>query len=280
MPVINLTSEVPAPSAQTPPCADWPITWICDVSAASPAVTGLAVTLATSVLWSLTGMRFGVCEVTTRPCRDDCYSEPFYTSLVPWTDVPSGSFGYPYPALIGGSWFNLGCGSCNGMCSCSTVPEVRLPAPVYQVTEVKIDGVALPVTSYRLDNNRLLVRTDGELWPICNDLNLEDTEPGTWSITAQYGEPIPSGASLAMGQLACEIIRSASGEDCALPPGVTQLIRQGVTIQYPDVGELFGLGRTGLYLVDMFVSTWNPYNLRQRSRVYSVDRPQVRRAGT
>jgi hypothetical protein len=78
----------------------------------------------------------------------------------------------------------------------------------------------------------------------------------------------------------CEIVRAAQGDACALPPGVAQLARQGVTIQFPDVGELFALGRTGLYLVDMFLSTWNPYNLKQRSRVYSVDRPQVRRAGT
>jgi hypothetical protein len=57
-------------------------------------------------------------------------------------------------------------------------------------------------------------------------------------------------------------------------------VRQGVTISYPDVGALFRDGRTGLYLVDLFLATWNPYNLRMRSRVYNVDRPTVRRAGT
>ena len=91
---------------------------------------------------------------------------------------------------------------------------------------------------------------------------------------------MPEGAELAMGQLACEIAKAAAGGDCKLPAGLQQLVRQGVTISYPDVGELFRQGRTGLYLVDMFVATWNPSGLRQRSRVYSVDRPTVRRAGT
>ena len=99
-------------------------------------------------------------------------------------------------------------------------------------------------------------------------------------MTAQFGEEPPEGAALAMGELACEIARAAAGQDCRLPAGVQQLVRQGVTISYPDVGELFEKGRTGLYLVDMFVATWNPSHLRSRSRVYRVDRPTVRRAGT
>ena len=66
------------------------------------------------------------------------------------------------------------------------------------------------------------------------------------SVTATYGEALPEGASLAVGQLACEIAKAAAGGDCKLPAGVQQLVRQGVTISYPDVGELFRQGRTGL----------------------------------
>jgi hypothetical protein len=160
------------------------------------------------------------------------------------------------------------------------VSEFLLPAPVHRIVEILIDGAPMPSGSYRLDNNRIVVRTDGGVWPFCNDLSTDDSQPGTWSVTALFGEPIPDGARLAMGQLACEIVRAAGGEDCNLPAGVTQLIRQGVTIQYPDIGSLFSQGRTGLYLVDMFLNTWNPYNLRQRSRVYNVDRPTVRRTDT
>jgi len=276
VPVINPTPEVgvaPGEGADFGPCSLWPIEWICDISTASPVLTGLAVSTATEVLWALSGMRFGLCNVTLRPCRRDCY-DPFPGNWMPW----GGS--YPQPALIGGQWFNLVCGSCAGSCSCSEVSEFVLPAPVHEIIEIKIDGTPLVSGAYRLDNNRIVVRTDGESWPRCNDLSLDDTEVGTWSVTATYGEVVPEGAKLAMGALACEIIRSASGGDCKLPAGLQQLVRQGVTISYPDVGELFRQGRTGLYLVDMFLSAWNPYGLRQRSRVYNVDRPSVRRAGT
>ena len=263
--------------AQFGPCSDWPVQWTCDVDNINPAVKSRAVSMATEALWSLTGQRFGLCEVTLRPCRRDCYTGTFFDDFgPPWT----GARSYPQPALIGGQWFNLTCGSCNGDCSCSSVSEVLLPAPVSRIVEVKIDGTPLATGAYRVDNDRLLVRTDGGDWPRCNDLTLADTEAGTWSVTAVYGEDLPDGADLAVGQLACEIAKAATGGDCKLPAGLQQLVRQGVTISYPDVGELFRQGRTGLYLVDVFIATWNPNRLRTRSRVYSVDRPTVRRAGT
>lgn len=264
-------------TGQFGPCADWPVQWVCDVDTLNPAVTGVAVSMATETLWELTGMRFGLCEVTLRPCRRDCHDGRFFDDFgPPWT----GARSYPQPALIGGQWFNLTCGSCAGGCSCSTVSEVLLPAPVHSIVEILIDGTPMVTGAYRVDNNRLLVRTDGGQWPRCNDLSQPDTEPDTWSVRAMYGEALPDGAALAMGELACEIAKAGSGQDCRLPAGVQQLVRQGVTISYPDVGELFAKGRTGLYLVDMFVATWNPYGLRQRSRVYRVDQPTVRRAGT
>lgn len=250
--------------------------WTCNVATLNPAVTGLAVASATETLWALSGRRFGLCEVTLRPCRRDCYDGRFYDDFgPPWT----GARSYPQPALIGGQWFNLTCGSCSD-CACGTVSEALLPAPVHSIVEVKVDGTPLVTGAYRVDNNRLLVRTDGGRWPRCNDLTRADSEAGTWSVSARFGEVPPEGAALAMGELACEIAKAADGQDCRLPAGVQQLVRQGVTISYPDVGELFAKGRTGLYLVDMFVATWNPSGLRSRSRVYRVDQPTVRRAGT
>lgn len=282
MPVINpvVASPVVTGNAATGtdfgPCEDWPVTWVCDLTGVSPALTGLAVASATETLWAMTGMRFGLCSVTLRPCKRTCTSFPWPAdgrSQWPWSGY------YPQPALIGGLWFNLTCGSCSGDCSCGPVEEFVLPSPVASITEIKIDGVVLDPSAYRVDNNRIVVRTDGGRWPECNDLSVDDG-PGTWSVTASYGEALPEGASLAVGALACEIIRAAQGGDCNLPAGVVQLIRQGVTIQYPDIGDLIQRGRTGLYLVDLFLNTWNPYGLRERSRTYNVDRPTVRRPGT
>ena len=275
MPVINpIATQPTGTGGMRGPCADWPVQWTCEVSTLNPAVTGIAVSMATETLYGLSGMRFGLCEVTLRPCRSDCGDGRFYDDFGP----PWASSTWPQPALVGGLWFNLTCGSCSSGCSCGQVSELRLPAPVYEVTEVVIDGVVLVSSAYRLDNNRILVRTDGGRWPHCNDLSVDSGE-GAWSVTATYGEPLPAGAALAMGELACQFAKAADGQDCRLPAGVQQLVRQGVTISYPDVGELFKQGRTGLYLVDAFIATWNPYGLRQRSRVHRVDQPTVRKPG-
>lgn len=256
------------------PCDDWPVYWTCDISAESPLLTGYAVRMATRTLWALSGRRFGTCSVKIRPCRREC-NDPWPWGWTEWSS-PSGMTvwsDYRY-------WTPLTCGSCIDSCACSEVSEAKLPPPVSSIVEVKVDGTPLVTGAYRVDNNRLLVRTDGQKWPYCNDLNKADTEAGTWSVTALYGEEVPDSARLAMGELACEIIKAGRGEDCRLPPGVTQLVRQGVTIQYPDVGQLLKDGRTGLYLTDMFVTAENPHGLAARSRVYSVDRPTVRRTDT
>lgn len=278
MPVINPitpTGTPPGNGADFGPCSTWPVQLICDLPVESAAITGYAISMATDLLWSMTGMRFGLCDVTLRPCRRDCFNPwPDDWMLWPYT----GSF--PQPALIAGQWFNLTCGGCPGTCSCSSISEFVLPSPVHQIIDITIDGTPLVSGAYRVDNNRLVVRQDGGVWPSCNDLSLPDGATGTWTVTATFGEVIPDGAALAMGELVCEIVRAATGGDCKLPAGVTQLIRQGVTIQYPDVGELFRQGRTGLYLVDLFINTWNPYGLRQKSRTYNVDRPTARRTHT
>lgn len=256
------------------PCADWNVRWICDISTESPTATGAAVTAATYVLWALSGRQFGTCTTTLRPCRKECYDQAWWNSYSsPWTSYwDYASSTYP--------WFVLGCGGCQGTCSCTQVSEVLLPSPVQSIVTVKLDGAVAPTGSYRLDNNRLLVRTDGQTWPRCNNLNLDDTQAGTWSVTAVYGQPVPKMGEVAMGELACEILKAMNGEECRLPAGVTQLTRQGVSISVPDIGDLFRDGKTGLYLVDMFLSAANPKKIMQRGRIYSPDRIIQRRAGT
>jgi hypothetical protein len=258
------------------PCETWPARWVCDVSCESPTVTGEAAALATEVIWALSGRQFGLCTVTLRPCRRECAD-------VPW---PSGGYtewagtSWISPSLISGQWFNVVCGRCTDGCACTALSEVTLPAPVHSIIQVKVDGAIVSGSGYRLDDDRTLVRLGGAEWPTCQELNLADTEVGTWSVTARYGIEPPLGASWAVGELACELIRALNGEDCRLPRNVTQLVRQGVTIQFPNVVELLREGLTGLYLVDQFVATWNPGGLRRRSGTYSVDQPPHRRVDT
>lgn len=263
-------------SADFGPCDDWPMYQTCEFpDTASPALTGYAVSMATRVLWRLSGMQFGTCTVTLRVCRRECYD------TWPWgwselNDIASVPTQYPDWRY----WYPFACGSCSTDCSCGRVSEVVLPEVVSRIVQVKVDGAPLATGAYRVDNNRLLVRTDGGEWPACNDLSKADTQVGTWSVTAAYGQDVPDSARMAMGELVCEIVKAGSGQDCRLPPGVIQLARQGVTIQYPDIGQLLKDGRTGLYLVDLFLSSENPNGLQQRARFYSVDRPGPRRTDT
>jgi hypothetical protein len=269
----------------TYPTTPWPSlpcgTVMCDMCAESPVVTGSAVQAATNTLWSLTGMRFGTTQVKLRPCVRACMltSFPGYG----WDPWP-GTYGWGALAYAGGGWWpavGVGCGSCGDDCNCGTLSEIVLPAPVNQIIEVKVDGAVITGSAYRLDNNRRLVRLDGKLWPYCQALRLADTQPGTLSVTATYGEDVPPDAAWAVTELACEFIRSAHGEDCNLPPNVVALTQQGVSITMPDLTTAFAEHRlTGLRRVDMFVRTYNPAGIHRRARAYSVDRTPFRRVSS
>jgi hypothetical protein len=247
----------------------WPVLWPeCKaVETASPAATGYAVQAATNILHGLSGRRYGLETVTVRPCRRDCYGWPFPNGWYQWEAGPV------WPVLFGGVWMNLTCGSCQGGCQCTTLQEVLLPGPVASVTEVKVDGVVLASggSAYQLVDGRVLVRTDGGSWPRCNDLAKPDTAAGTWSVTARYGLAVPTDGQLAVGELACEVLRAMGGEDCSLPRQVTSLARQGVTISFPDPTDLLDKGKLGLVLSDRFIQSVNPHGLQRRARVASPD---------
>jgi|GEM_PF-936798 len=268
--IITVASAVSG-SFPTGLCEAWEPIWCCDLTDAMVAVTGVAVASATEVLWQASLHRFGLCQVTLRPCRRDCYGAAWpHSGWWQWSGAQ-----WPHPYLYQGQWFNLGCGGCGDNCSCTTLEEALLPAPVYDIVEVKVDGLPLDPSDYRLDG-RLLVRVDGGRWPLCNDLSLADTETGTWSVTTRFGAPPTTLARQAVGELACEMARACVGEDCRLPKNVQQLVRQGVTISFPENEDIVRRG----YFGSMFLQTYNPRNLPGRPAVYDVDGPQFRRTGT
>ena len=261
------------------PTDPWPVRWTCsEVDTASPAATGIAALAATQILWGLSGQQFGLTTSVLRPCRRQCLPDGGYLpgGLVPWT-------GWPYPALIGGMWVNLGCGDCGPTCSCTALQEVLLPGRVYDVVAVKQDGASVVSgTGWRLDQGRagaLLVRLDGGVWPTCQSLTKADTQPGTFSVTARYGLPVPELAQLAMGELACEFLKGMAGKDCRLPEHVTSLARQGVTLNFPDPTELLTAGKLGLVMADRFIQAVNPDGRRRRARTWSPDQVGLRQVG-
>lgn len=252
----------------TAPCGVWPATYTCDLSVYSPAITGVALQAATEVLYGLSGRRYGTCQVTIRPCRRNCFD-----TMWPWPGNWWMWGQWPRPLYYNGVWYNLTCGACpSNQCSCNVIDEAWLPAPVSSVDLVKVDGVALPTSSYQLRDYRYLQRIDGSMWPLCNDLSKPDSATGTWSVTLTFGEAVPQLGQVAVGELTCQFAKLlANDSSCMLPKPVQQLVRQGVTMNFLDPNQIFANGKVGLYMCDLFLSVDNPHGLMERARTYDVD---------
>lgn len=263
----------------TVPCEPWdPIVCVAMPAGASAAVTGYAVQAASEILWALSGRQFGLCEITLRPCRRTCDNwGGGWPGFDNWWDAGGGG---PRPLLFDGAWFNIMCGGCAGSCSCTPIEEAVLPGPVYSVTEVKLNGSVMVTGSYRVDDHRLLVRTDGGMWPVCQDMSAPDTADNTWSVTALYGQQVPVAGQFAVGELAAEFAKACVGAACALPSSVGQIARQGVTIDFTKFADIIKEGLVGLRFCDLFISAMNPNHLQAAPQVYDVDGPQFRRPNT
>lgn len=224
-----------------------------------------AATATSQILFDLSGRQFaGECQRTVRPCSTQCMCGVQVLSrghLVGWN---------------GDCWGGSTCG-------CLPLSEVKLSGyPVRSITEVKIDGVVLDPSEYRIDGYRYLVRTNGARWPSCQSLDLDDTEEGTWSVTYVYGQTPPQMAQLAAQQLACEVYKSCQGLECALPVGTTRVTRQGITIERTFFARdnLARVWRTGMPFVDAFLNSVNPDALRRRPTFWGGGRRYPRRVGT
>lgn len=258
-------------------CASGP----CCPDVSDPVVAQIASDLAAAILWRLTGMRFGCCEVTVRPCKpQDC--DPLSLTEVIYWDTRWGGrdnlgvFNFT-PTLIDGAVFNISCGCPQECCTCTSDCEVLLPGPVCSITEVKVNGVVVPPDGYSLYDHSKLVFLGGENCPPCQNYNLPAGSDGTWTVTYTIGEPLPPEANFLAGLYACELAKSFVGQDCALPRGVQAVSRRGVDVVFADPFELAKDGLTGIPIVDLWVKAVNPNRLASRSRVWSPDLPVVRR---
>jgi hypothetical protein len=148
---------------------------------------------------------------------------------------------------------------------------------VTEILEVVIDGVAVAGGAYRLEAARYLVRQDGGLWPACQNEDAALGSAGTWSVKYRHGADPPLAGVVAAKTLGCELYLAATGGKCALPSGVTRVVRQGVTFE--RVQAAFSAGRitTGITVVDAFLATYNPGGQRRRTAVMSPDTRFARR---
>lgn len=246
-------------------------TWDLDVGVCEdwanfdPAVTGRASTIAVNQLWRLTGRRFGITELTFIPCVPGFFQTPTWQSNGAVSPSP---YGYLSPYIgIDGNWHNAHwCSDC----FTSDPSTIALPAtPATEVTDVTIDGVSIPLANFQIVNHRHLHYIDNS-FPTTQYLD----DP--WTVTYEFGIPVPVDGEIAAGILACELAKSMLNLPCRLPRKLQSISRQGVTMQLVDSDYLQN-GLTGIQEVDEFIVSVNPHSLRERSRVYSPDIPRPNR---
>lgn len=229
-----------------------------------------------STLAALTAYQIGTCPITVRPCAARCAPSGSYTTAVVGggSTFPVATIGRMFPVLAGGVWYNVcGCGSSDD-CSCATLSEVILPGPVGKIVSVKIDGVELAASDYRVDNSGRLVRQDGEAWPGCQDLSVAAGEPGTFEVTYYRGAAPNALTRAAAGALAAEFLAGCNGQECRLPWNLVSVARQGENYEFGE-GGLEGVA-SSIPEVTAIVNIYNPYGLKSRPRISSPDSKRTR----
>lgn len=240
-----------------------------------PEAKARAEMLAWLTLSARTGQSVSGCPVSVRPCAAACGPRGTWRTAV----VIGGNAqalglrsGLLNPMIVGdGEWINAcGCGSGEG-CSCTRICEARLVGPVGEVIEVKLSGVALSPSAYRVDNGDRLVRTDGECWPVCQDMNAGPDAEGSFVVTYVQGYPIDDALNFAAGVLAAEFLKACAGDkSCRLPAGVASISRQGIQLDIVS-RDPFDSHLTGIAEVDTIIAAYNPYGLRSAPTVISPD---------
>lgn len=237
----------------------------------SPAVQARAAALAIGVMWAATGRQYGLCPVTLMPSnprpRGGLYRTYPVLSRTAVADWDGTAAMFPY--IVDGVWRN----ACGSGCSCRTACGVELPGPVAAITAVLIDGDEVDPAAYQIHNRTLLVRIDGDCWPVCQTYGV--AIPG-FEVMYERGRALPLNVQAAAETLACEYAKACVGGVCALPGQLSSLSRQGVEVTIAQVDRSGPGLRTGIQVVDDAITAVNPANLTERPEVWSPDLPDDR----
>ena len=113
-------------------------------------------------------------------------------------------------------------------CTCTTLTGVTLSGPNPTIDSIKIDGAAF--TDYKLIDGRLLVRSDDQTWPSCQDLTDASTEDGTFEITYTHGDVIGQLAKDACSEIVCSFVKDDPQGNRKTHPGARGMSIAGVSI--------------------------------------------------
>lgn len=153
------------------------------------------------------------------------------------------------------------CRACRpGCCECRyTYIPLAGPYPVIDVAEVKINGVTLDPSAYRVDEYLRLVRIDGEGgWPRQQNLNENPDDPNTETFVIRYvtGREVPEDLQYAATLLAGELNRACNGQTCGLPDRVTSVVRDGVSFDLVDPAEIAAGSTFGVPMIDAILKQY------------------------
>lgn len=194
--------------------------------------------------------QYGVCEVTVRPCGDDCND---YTTY--WG--PSEASTWMPELTAQGKWINCRGGNCGcNPCNCCHICAVKLDGPVADIREVKIDGLIVDEAEYFVYDESKLVRRIG-CFPKCQSLQLDSDQEGTFEVTYGQGRPLDPAGQAALDALACEFLKLCTSGKCRLPSRWRTLSREGISMDSVDL-DILTLGKTGIFEIDFWLSMVNP----------------------
>lgn len=147
---------------------------------------------------------------------------------------------------------------CGGFRTCCGPEGVTLGrSPILEVTEVKVDGTVVDPGAYTLVGD-VLVRTDDQRWPCCQNLALADSEVGTFSVRFRWGCSPPALGARAAVDLGCVLAKAACGDAGCQPvaAGLARRTAGGVTTEYvsPSAELIEAMPRS----VRMFLGAYNP----------------------
>jgi hypothetical protein len=230
-----------------------------------------AVDAASYALFMLSGRKYtGVQQTTETYCQIglDQTGVTIYGRHI----LLPGPSGYQiYPELMNGMIYNR-IGGCCSQCGCEHLIRLR-GAPVLSIQSVYRGSDQVLLSDVAIYDYSYISALD-RCWFTCDDL----------TVTYTFGAPPPAMGRIAAQALAEQyVLAMTNSDECALPQRVTQISRQGVSWTLLDPQDFLDKGRTGIYQVDLFLTTVNPDGARLRSRVFSPDlhrgktrRPQVR----
>jgi hypothetical protein len=242
----------------------WPIIDCCDNPTTDDTIEEWSSIMAVDILYALSGRQYGTCQATIRPTREPCQGLPDANAwALIGTNLYSSTAGWAWQRGYHNQPFFAGASA------------VRLwHRDVCTIDEVQIDGDVVDPSLYRKIRRQgrwWLIRTDGESWPDEQDWTVDNYEEGSWSITYTHGRQVPKGGQVAAGKLKCELAKAcAEDETCALPERVQTITRQGVTVGFLDAQDFLDKGRTGITMIDLWLTSVNPKAIRRRARLMAV----------